>query len=72
MADAKPYPTEEKEPLALNDVDPSLTYSYANYLTWLFDERVEIIKGKIFPMSPAPSRSHQEVSASLTAALFVF
>ena len=63
---------EEKEILSLDDIDASLTYSYANYLTWLFDERVELIKGQIFKMSPAPSRIHQEVSTQVLGALFNF
>lgn len=41
-------------------------YSYADYLLWQFQERVEIIKGKIFKMSPAPSSSHQRISGELT------
>ena len=40
-------------------------YSYADYLTWRFAERVELIKGKIFKMSPAPSLLHQQVSTAL-------
>ena len=70
----KSYATdqEEKEILSLEDIDASLTYSYANFLTWLFDERVELIKGQIFKMSPAPSRIHQEVSTQVLGALFNF
>ena len=30
-------------------------YSYADYLLWKFEERVELFKGKIFKMS-APNR----------------
>jgi Uma2 family endonuclease len=40
-------------------------YSYADYLSWKFAERVELIKGKIFKMSPAPSVLHQQVSTAL-------
>jgi Uma2 family endonuclease len=40
-------------------------YSYADYLTWKFDQAVELIKGKILQMS-APSRRHQGVSWYLT------
>lgn len=40
-------------------------YSYADYLTWKFEQTVEIIKGKILPMA-APSRKHQETSWQLT------
>jgi Uma2 family endonuclease len=43
-------------------------YSYADYLTWQFEQTVELIKGKVFPMS-APSRKHQSVSWQLTLAI---
>ena len=38
------------------------SYTYADYLLWHFKERVELIRGKILKMSPAPSRKHQDVS----------
>ena len=41
-------------------------YTYADYLTWQFKERVELIKGKIFAMSPAPKRRHQDISLELS------
>lgn len=50
----------------INQLDFDKTYSYADYLTWKFEERLEIFKGKIFRMSPAPSTSHQKVSMRLT------
>jgi len=60
------YPDLHDEPVReFNDIDASLTYSYANYLNWLFQDRVELIKGKIFKMSPAPSRVHQEISRNI-------
>lgn len=62
MSEPIPYPQLSDEPVwEFNDIDASLTYSYANYLNWLFEDRVELIKGKIFKMSPAPSRVHQEI-----------
>ena len=68
-----PYPDLSNEPVwEFNDIDASLTYSYANYLNWLFDDRVELIKGKIFKMSPAPSRVHQEISINLLKFLIKF
>ncbi|MHB1179763.1 MAG: Uma2 family endonuclease [Daejeonella sp.] len=60
---------EDKKVFLLEEIDLSLTYSYANYLTWLFDDRVELIKGKVFKMSPAPSPLHQEISANISSAL---
>jgi len=41
-------------------LDFSKTYTYADYLTWAFEERVELIKGKLFNMSPAPAPRHQK------------
>ena len=42
-------------------IDPIKTYTYADYLTYDENERIEIIEGKIFNMSPAPSRIHQKI-----------
>ena len=50
---------------SFSQLDLNKRYSYAEYLTWQFQERLELIKGKIFKMSPAPARRHQEVSAKL-------
>ncbi|MGN6495594.1 MAG: Uma2 family endonuclease [Agriterribacter sp.] len=54
---------------SLNQLDTKKKYSYADYLTWWFDERVELIKGKIFKMSPAPSPNHQRISFELAGIL---
>ena len=43
----------------ISQLDPNGTYTYADYLKWQFDESVELIKGKIYRMSPAPGRAHQ-------------
>ncbi|MBS9766778.1 MAG: Uma2 family endonuclease [Flavobacteriaceae bacterium] len=49
----------------INQLDVNKVYTYADYLLWKFEERVELLKGRIFKMSPAPSRKHQEVSMNL-------
>lgn len=49
----------------VEQLDFNKVYSYADYLTWKFQERFEILKGKIFSMSPAPSRMHQVVARKL-------
>lgn len=56
----------------LSQLDLSKTYSYADYLTWQIDEAIELIKGKIMLMSPAPNVKHQRISAYLTATLYNF
>lgn len=53
----------------LSQLDMDGTYSYADYLTWRLEESVELIKGKIMAMSPAPSRKHQSVSLNLSLSL---
>jgi Uma2 family endonuclease len=40
-------------------------FTYEDYLTWKFKERIELIKGKIFKMSPAPLVSHQTIVANI-------
>ncbi|MDD6911474.1 Uma2 family endonuclease [Actinobacillus minor] len=51
----------------LDQLDPNGSYSYKDYLLWKLKERVEIIKGKIMAMSPAPNRLHQDISLKLTS-----
>lgn len=41
-------------------------YTYADYLKWKFDEKIEILKGKVFKMAPAPARAHQGASWNLS------
>jgi Uma2 family endonuclease len=50
----------------LSQLDLNGTYSYADYLTWQFDEAVELIRGKIVLMSPAPNVKHQRISRKLS------
>lgn len=56
----------------LSDLDPEGSYSYADYMLWQFQERVELIRGRIFRMSPAPNRIHQRVSIELSRQLANF
>ncbi len=56
----------------INDLDLDGIYTYADYLTWRFEQSVELIKGKIFQMSPAPSMKHQNIATQLQGLLFIF
>jgi Uma2 family endonuclease len=58
--------------MQFSDLDLNKTYSYADYLKWHFEERIELIKGKIFKMSPAPTSLHQEISGKLHLELGIF
>ncbi|MEE9439780.1 MAG: Uma2 family endonuclease [Saprospiraceae bacterium] len=44
-------------------------YSYSDYITWNFKERVELFLGKVMKMSPAPNVNHQKISGNLFLAL---
>lgn len=46
---------------SLSQLDFTLKYSYADYVLWKLNERVELIRGIIHKMAPAPSISHQRV-----------
>ena len=54
------------------DLDLNGSYTYADYFSWKFDERIELIKGKIFKMSPAPNRVHQKLAGFIYTRLSNF
>lgn len=56
----------------LSQLDLNQTYSYADYLTWHINEAVELIKGKIMLMSPAPSIQHQRIARNLYGICYNF
>ncbi len=50
-----------------NASEPDFTYggyTYEDYLKFDLDYTVEVIRGKLFKMSPAPGSSHQEISTN--------
>ncbi len=49
----------------VKEPDLSCTYTYADYMTWEWDQLAELIHGKIYRMSPGPSSDHQGISANL-------
>src|SRR5882762_12022261 len=52
--------------MKIEEPDLTGTYSYSDYLTWQWTEMTELIRGKIYKMSPAPGSTHQKVSMKLT------
>lgn len=52
----------------LSQLDLNKSYTYADYLMWQLKERVELIKGKIMAMSPAPARMHQKILRKINRA----
>ena len=51
----------------LSQLDVNKTYTYADYLTWKFEEFVEVIKGKLMQPMAGPSRMHQMYSLNIAA-----
>lgn len=56
---------------SLSQLDPAGVYSYADYLLWQFQERIELFKGKIFPMA-APSMYHQRFSRRISTPIDIY
>jgi len=56
--------------MELLDLDLSKTYSYADYLQWTFEDRLELIKGRIFKMTPAPASVHQRISWIMSGEIY--
>lgn len=57
---------------SLDQLDLSKRYSYADYYSWKFEDRVELIKGVVHPIGPSPGTNHQLVSGSLLFLLYPF
>ena len=51
--------------------EDSFEYSYSDYIKWQLQERVELIMGKIFPMS-APTTLHQHIIGELFFTMYAF
>jgi Uma2 family endonuclease len=62
---------------SIDDLDFSKTYTYADYYSWRFDERVELIRGKVFEMVNYPGATcmgtnHQIISLNIAVAIWNF
>ena len=58
---------------SLNQLDLSRGgYTYTDYLLWQLKERVELLRGRIFKMSPAPAIIHQRISSKLSGEFYNF
>ena len=57
---------------SLADLDLNGTYSYADYLSWKFEELVELWRGKIMRRMSAPTDLHQTVAGNIFAAIHTY
>ena len=49
----------------ISQLDFGQTYSYADYLSWRFQEYVELIKGRVLRKMSAPTSEHQQIVSNL-------
>lgn len=56
---------------SISQLDLSKQYSYADYLTWKIEERIELIKGWVMRMS-APNIAHQKISMRLISEMLPY
>jgi len=62
---------------SIDDLDFSKTYTYADYYSWRFRERVELIRGKVFPMVNYPGAfcmgaNHQTILGNIATEIWNF
>ena len=50
---------------SFDQLNPNKYYTYQDYLTWTFPERVELFLGRVLRMSPAPNVNHQLISGRI-------
>ena len=51
--------------MEFSSLDLTKTYTYADYYKWDFEERVELINGKVYDMMGAPNQYHQYLSGKI-------
>ena len=59
------------EDILVEEPSADYGYTYADYLQWKIEERIELFKGRILKLS-APNRFHQQVSGALFFAIRLF
>jgi len=57
---------------SLDQLDLTKKYTYGDYLKWQFLDRVELLKGFVVKMSPAPNMRHQRIVGDLFFELKLF
>jgi Uma2 family endonuclease len=62
------YDVDRNELTQVEEPDPSLTYTYADYLKWNFEERLELFRGRIYKLS-APNTKHQVIAGDIFVAV---
>jgi len=62
---------EEGEISIVEEPSPEYTYTYADYLKWKFEERIELFKGRIYKLA-APNTKHNIIAGNLYTRIKIF
>ena len=65
------YDTDNEQYMQVEEPDPSISYTYVDYLQWKFEERLELFRGKIFKLS-ASNTKHQVIAGNIFVAAKLF
>ena len=58
--------------MEFSSLDLTKTYTYADYNRWNFDQRVELINGKVFELMSGPNQQHQSLAGDIYFELRTF
>src|SRR5690625_7994552 len=56
----------------ISQLDFDKKYTYKDYLTWKFKERVELIKGYLFRMCPPPTSEHRMIANKMSTPITIY
>lgn len=62
------YDVDEDRYSMVEEPDASMQYTYADYLQWKFEERLELFKGRIYRLA-APNTRHQAISRNMLVSI---
>ena len=57
---------------SIDQLDLSKQYTYQDYLSWKFEESVELINGTVYQLMPAPTVDHQGVVFNLSVQIGIY
>ena len=54
---------------SLDQLDPNGSYTYADYVSWQFEDLVELLRGRVVRRISTPCESHQRTAGNLAGIL---
>ena len=56
---------------SFDQLDPNKVYTFQDYRSWQFEDRVELHRGYVVRLFPVPNRKHQLISSRIHGKLFI-